>query len=498
MSKYKESGVKISNFPEATINKSTFKNRLDLNYKLMSWAPTYYGISTVNKNYQISINAIRNDMLGFIGLDNSKGNYQSYITFWKGNWFDDDRTNSYVYQWNQTDITHKDYIKNKHGLDEQYDKENRIERVFILDTAPFPLQAEDTNVNSKQNLTLGKDPNPDSKKLVNKDYVDSRHNGFRKVQKALNEQSAQENGSKLQIRPYTCFYQYSQPCAIDTNDGMPTINICDTQIMEDGRTIKDMLRHNRLTFFIRLTNHDIYHHQNGTHKCNLKLLVNGESQIVWSYEDELVEIVRENRNIRKENGETISVSTGYIFIRCEAEYINDKFTVTCSNFFGRDKKSRKITRVQFPQTPSTEQLNVDSKIIEDSTITIDLSLHEHQTFLTNIPQQNIGQQAVVKQYYINFDASGLDDYHEYTWNYYVITPNEQLQVMDNGQFKDKNYDDVIFESSSGTPIMWANSDTFNEAPTLQPNKLYCFEFTKIFDGVLLGRIKYYINLVKKT
>jgi hypothetical protein len=97
MSKYKESGVKISNFPEATINKSTFKNRLDLNYKLMSWAPTYYGISTVNKNYQISINAIRNDMLGFIGLDNSKGNYQSYLTFWKGNWFDDDRTNSYVY-----------------------------------------------------------------------------------------------------------------------------------------------------------------------------------------------------------------------------------------------------------------------------------------------------------------------------------------------------------------------------------------------------------------
>lgn len=216
--------------------------------------------------------------------------------------------------------------------------------------------------------------------------------------------------------------------------------------MEDGRTIKDMIRHNRVPFYIRLTNHETYHQINGVHKCNLKILVNGEDKAIWSYEDELVEIVRENRNIKKENDDIINVSTGYIFIRCEAEYIDDKFTVTCSNFFGRDKKSRKITRVEFPSIPTKEIRDENNilKYIEAGSINLDLSLHEHETFITNIPKQNVDENGSIYQYFINFDVSGLDDYHEYTWDYFVITPDQELQVSDTGKFSDKFYDDVIF------------------------------------------------------
>lgn len=219
-----------------------------------------------------------------------------------------------------------------------------------------------------------------------KNYVDDRHNGFRKVEKTKDPVSESAvGGSVLEIRPYTCFYQYSNPPAKNSaNDNVPTINICDTQVMEDGRTMEELLRHNRLVFYLRLTNNDIFHERNGNHKCNLDILVNGSSDNVkWSYEDELVEIVRENRKIKKQDGDVIEVATGYIFIRCEAEYIYNSdtnqydFTVTCSNFFGRGRSSKKITRVEFPTNVTAEITDEKGCQITDKTILLDLSLHEN-------------------------------------------------------------------------------------------------------------------------
>jgi hypothetical protein len=46
--------------------------------------------------------------------------------------------------------------------------------------------------------------------------------------------------------------------------------------------------------------------------------------------------------------------------------------------------------------------------------------------------------------------------------------------------------------------MWAMEDGYNLAPKLEPNKIYCFEFIKVFDNLLIGRIKYFVNLVKKN
>ena len=46
--------------------------------------------------------------------------------------------------------------------------------------------------------------------------------------------------------------------------------------------------------------------------------------------------------------------------------------------------------------------------------------------------------------------------------------------------------------------MWAMEDGHNIAPKLEPNKLYCLEFVKVFDEVIIGRIKYFVNLIKKS
>jgi hypothetical protein len=118
---------------------------------------------------------------------------------------------------------------------------------------------------------------------------------------------------------------------------------------------------------------------------------------------------------------------------------------------------------------------------------IDLSLHENESFITQIPQDTVNNSSV-KQISISFDTSNLNDYHEYTWNYYIITPDKT---------DEKYYDDTIFDNT-GSEIIWAMSENFAEAPILEPNRLYCFEFVKAFDNVLIGRIKYYINLIKKN
>ena len=119
--------------------------------------------------------------MGFVGVQNAKAHYRDYITFWQGDWYNKDNVKSYVWQWHNDMNGHFDYIKNKHGLDNAYDKENNISRVFILNDAPLPLEATFTPVNEKNTANHGEDPNPHNIKLVSKKYVDDRHNGVRKI-----------------------------------------------------------------------------------------------------------------------------------------------------------------------------------------------------------------------------------------------------------------------------------------------------------------------------
>jgi hypothetical protein len=89
--------------------------------------------------------------------------------------------------------------------------------------------------------------------------------------------------------------------------------------------------------------------------------------------------------------------------------------VTCSNFFGRGKSTKRIVETFFDKDAGINEINLK------------LSLHENESFITQIPQQDT---KIITPYYIRLDASDLDDFHEYTWNYYVLTPDKKSGVHD--------------------------------------------------------------------
>lgn len=465
-------GIKISEYPDGPLDNSTNQNKLLLNHYFISYAPSHYGTKFINKNYKVSIQSLRNDLTGHIGVNNVKGKYKNYIDIWSGYWIKNnvdengakisiDRVNSYVFEWPDNLRGSEDYIVDKFNKA----KNEKLDKIFILRSAPLPLESEDVRYSSEEDNTLGKDPDPHSAKLVTKNYIDDRHSGFRKVY---------ESSANLSLRPYTCYYQYSNLIKEDA-EGIRTINICDDTVLEDGKTFYDKVKRNRLIFFVRIANREEYYkNSEGKHFNNLRFLVNGEKDVIrWSYENEFTEILRESRIRKNNDGEQMNKNKDFIFIRFEAEYIDEKFTVSATNFFGRGKHSTRMIEMIPDSLGKVEK--------------IDLSLHENESFITQIPQDSVND-STAKQISISFDTSKLNDYHEYVWNYYVITPDKT---------DEKYYDNTIFDNTC-SEIVWAMSENFAEAPILEPNRLYCFEFVKAFDDVLIGRIKYYINLIKKN
>lgn len=255
MNKSKHTGTKLSEYPTSLSNK---KHKLLYNHFFMSYAPVNFGISTVNKNYKIPIQAIRDDIKYYIGLENAKGDWQNMIHFWSGDWFNEDITESYVTPWTHEERGSVDYIKNKYGLE---DDEDKIDRIFFIKDAPIPLEEEH------------EDPNPLTNKFVNKKYIDDRFNGIRKVS---------VTGETLAIRPYSCVYEFENTPT--------TINIVDTEELQDGRTVAECIKGNILTFIIKFNVGD---------SDILAIYANGEHNIKWSYPTEFQDIVKaakENNN----------------------------------------------------------------------------------------------------------------------------------------------------------------------------------------------------------
>lgn len=275
MANLKQSGTRISQYQTAQVNINEQKEKLLLNHFLISYAPAYYGIGTVNKNFKIPVQSLRDDFKGYIGLVNAKGDWRNSIRFWSGNWSDADRTNSYIYKWDTTLRGEYDYISNK------FDVEQGIDKIFLLKTAPWPLEAEQA------------DPAPESNKFVNKKYIDDRFNGIRKVT---------VSDTTLQIRPYPCVYEYS---------AMPSsINIVDTLTLEDGRTIKDCIEKNCLIFYIKLPTPT---------STTLSVKANNVDT-KWGFSGELTQLL----STAKKNADSG-------LIKCYAEYIDGTFTVHCTN-----------------------------------------------------------------------------------------------------------------------------------------------------------------------
>lgn len=501
----KSTGTKISQYPFAEINEANHKKKFEHSHHFISYADSNYGISSLRKNYQVSIEALRDDMKGFIGINNAKASWRDYITFWEGDWFNDDRVRSYVTPYENDEFYLLDYIPNKYGLDKKYDQEKSIHRVFLLNTAPLPLEAMDKHFTSKLEKNYGEDANPHTVKFVSKQYVDDRHNGIRKINVQDYKDSDKGcpyklNSSHLSIRPYTCFYQYSnlpeyeQVIDNDKTFNYYYIDIWDDCILEDGSTFEDKVKHNRLTFYLRIKNQSEYYLQNDTHGNYLKIKLKGiERNVKWSYEDEWTEILREHR-LKMINNVVQNKEKEYIFLKCEVEYIGGKynqngewqsgqFTMTCSSFFGRKKAIKRMVELPI--------------INEHGVLDVDLSLHENECFVFNVPNDTTPTNPLRSQVTINFDTSKLDDYHMYSWDFFMFTGDDKLVHNDENTADSYQLDycEVVFGK---TPILWANQEIFNQTPIFQPNKMYCIEFVKAFDGILIARIKYYVSLIKKS
>lgn len=280
MNKLKHTGIKISDYPSSITNVKDYPHKLEHNHYFISYAPTYFGTSTINKNYKIPLNMLRQDQKFYIGLNNAKGDWQNLLNIWSGYWYNEDRTESYVYEWSHEERGSNDYIKNKFGLESDEDK---IDRIFFIKDAPIPM--EESHI----------DPNPATNKFVNKKYIDDRFNGVRKL-------TAVEG--ILSIRPYTCVYEYATT---------PTeINIIDTDFLQDGRRVADCLQNNILTFILKFPVSD---------SDNLTLIANGKDNVKWSYPSELSDILHAAR----------SNNYSDVWLECFAGYKNGELCIRCSN-----------------------------------------------------------------------------------------------------------------------------------------------------------------------
>lgn len=59
MNKLKQTGVRISQYPLGPVNNSTHVKRLELAHSFITYAPAYFGTSTINKNFQIPLQTLR-------------------------------------------------------------------------------------------------------------------------------------------------------------------------------------------------------------------------------------------------------------------------------------------------------------------------------------------------------------------------------------------------------------------------------------------------------
>lgn len=287
----KHTGIKISQYPTALVNTTNRKNKLRYDHYLMSYADTNFGISTIQKNYKVPVDLLREDFKSYVGLENAKGNWQNQIKIWNGEWKDNKNNyNSYVYQYTEQEIGQDNYIENKHGL-----ADDGFDRIFIVKNAPIPCEFTIDNI----------DPNTDTTKLVDKKYIDDRFNGIRVVNVSDNT---------LQIRPYSCLYQYEN----EVNE----IDIVDTLDCGDGRTTKESLLENFVVFYIMLP-------APSSADINFKVKANGkENNFRWGFGHECINLFATAYN-RKQN----------IYLKCHCHYINDELFVSCTSAFNYEPGS---------------------------------------------------------------------------------------------------------------------------------------------------------------
>lgn len=512
-------GRKLSEYPLMPVNRGEFPNRIIYDSFLFSYAHTEYSQKFINKNFQIPYSCVRRDIHYMMGIDNLKHDYRNLLSLWCGFWAcPHDRTASYLYKWSDSQSNEFDYVKDKFRQLESHDNHDNV---FLLKTAPIPME-ETTGANTATLVPpdgtsngnglndigvtdvhyTGKEDNEQlgTHKIVTKDYIDNRFNGWRIVDTAVTNIGGKITAT-IPFRPYGCYYYVDQPTATPAKH-VEIVNFTTTVQYDNQHSILDKLKKKRLIFNIRLENHGNYH------------ILRDNSEIIK------FKIDGSEAQVKFDTGFSVNSLfahvSEYYYLRCEA-YINksNKLEILI-------KSDGNITDYDVPDYDSIRRIKY-LKIGED---TQGIRLYEYkndlykETFITELKGEldDQGKWNNTGDNHISFclhdkEISGstgpgddddtahnwaFDNDKEYTWEFFVKTPisaEEQNTTQKNIDVEwsidtdSENYDD-----SHG--IMWAMGDV-NKAPELKPNKLYCFEFTKLTNGIFIGRIKYFVSLLKK-
>lgn len=444
---------------------------------LLGYAKENYGAKYIQKNYQIPLSVIRSDLLRFAGIENVKPSYTNQVQLWSGNWHDaQEKSMSYIYEWKSEESASLDYIFNKHGKTVRLDDKD-VNRYFILNQAPLPSEQTTTLYGDER---MGDDPNPNTVKIVDKLYIDGRFDGWRTVHTSF-DQSRTIVNNNIALRSYTCFYYIDSILDVD-EDGYYTVNFVNNTTDQRGgleETIKN--QHKHLTFYVRIKKFDEYWtpiSEDSGHVCKIRFKVNG-IDAEWTYDDELNEIFRQ---------ETLSE---HINLKFNLYYIGDELKVIGGAMFGRNQSYGILKELSFEKDESDK----------DSTRNIPLLEYRGKTFISQYytfeEVMAKGEEGAVQT--ISFNTDGLENEQEYTWRYYLLTPYwNDTRVSTEKQSGDSWNVNLEHNIRFGDNIYWTSQEISDYHPKFQPNRLYCLEFTRLLDGILVGRVLWNVSLVKKN
>lgn len=446
---------------------------------IYTYSNTDYGATYKRTNYKLPLNSLRSDIEAYIGIENSKPPFTDSIIMWWGWWNDDKAKTSYIYEWDESQSLNSDYIEDKFGLNDEYNGERNV---FILRSAPLPGDElidvyPDTEQGRLKNLQeRGIDPNNLTLKLVNKEYIDKRFQGFRKIycNDPIYSSYWDSELQRLNIRPYTCFYIFDEMIKNgvvratneDPVEVQPVIDIVD-----DDLKLYNEIYSNKLTIFIQVKDPDDYYKN---HPIDFR--INGSSSNVsWNYLNEQTVFYHK---ILKDN-------QGYYTIRIDLEIVKDELS------------SKGWKMVGHAYTNTYDENYYTNLIYISQENCVDLNLEDYD-FKTNFITDFVGVES-------RFDLDGNDIPYEIS---YIVPPAPKTEDS-TIEYKWTHYiqtgssvPPIKWGSDAREELMWSMEDSYAFQPILKPNKLYCVELTKVLDEVddgsskLLARIKYFVNLVR--
>ena len=171
-------GLKLSDFPYLTAGEnSNYPKKID-NAFIYTYSHTSYGVKYIKRNYQLSLNDLQDHIESFIGVSNVGADFRQELSLWSGDYYSDNKARSYVYEWKPSERNNLDYAPKKFA--------NVENTIYFVNAAPIPMEEP------------VEDPYQFSFKVVDKNYVDERHNGKRVIKCT----------DSIVLRPYSAVYDF--------------------------------------------------------------------------------------------------------------------------------------------------------------------------------------------------------------------------------------------------------------------------------------------------